>query len=402
MEFLELKTRASQGDQGAQYLLGQWYERGEGGLEPDSQAARYWYDKAAHAGHAGALMHLGQAYLEGKGVRRDEKQGLHYLERATRLSGPSTQEAAAEAHRFLADYYESQGQPKQAFEHLKGAWGKGDGSVATRLAESYLAGHSGGSEPERAFELLRGAARDGRDPEVMFKLGLLHQQGIGTPVNLNEAAHWLGKAAARGQQAALLALQLLARQGGHAIAERRLGEILQESGDTAQAQGWIRQAAVQGDPLAQLRASVWEGGEQSATWRTQGLTGTRELAEQGDLDAQLTLARWYTEEEPDRQQSLRWSELAAEQGDIAAMRLSALTLAEDDHADSQARAQRWFMRAAEQGDTLSQLNIARMYERGEHDQADLSQALHWYRLAAAAGNQEAEEAVTRLTQENQA
>jgi TPR repeat protein len=52
------------------FNIGFSYERGLGVVK-DYQQARKWYDKAADAGHAGAMNNLGLLYTRGQGVGRD-------------------------------------------------------------------------------------------------------------------------------------------------------------------------------------------------------------------------------------------------------------------------------------------------------------------------------------------
>ncbi len=61
---------AQQGDADAQFQLASMYDEGEGDIE-DEQEALKWYRLAAEQGHAAAQAALGAAYGAGRGVRRD-------------------------------------------------------------------------------------------------------------------------------------------------------------------------------------------------------------------------------------------------------------------------------------------------------------------------------------------
>ena len=61
------KLAAEQGDAKAQYMLGLAYDFGEGVLEDDKEAVK-WYKLAAEQGHAGGQLDLGHMYKRGKGV----------------------------------------------------------------------------------------------------------------------------------------------------------------------------------------------------------------------------------------------------------------------------------------------------------------------------------------------
>ena len=66
----EWKPLADQGHAIAQYNLGWMYADGEGVVEDDAEAVR-WYRLAADQGHAGAQHNLGLMYANGEGVLQD-------------------------------------------------------------------------------------------------------------------------------------------------------------------------------------------------------------------------------------------------------------------------------------------------------------------------------------------
>ena len=69
-EFEQTKANAEQGESTAQYNLGLMYDNGEGVLEDDKEAVK-WYRKAAEKGHAPAQNNLGFMYDNGEGVLED-------------------------------------------------------------------------------------------------------------------------------------------------------------------------------------------------------------------------------------------------------------------------------------------------------------------------------------------
>lgn len=67
----------------AQNRLGDWYYYGDGDdSEPNYEKAVEWYRKAAEKNDSIALCRLGICYLEGKGVKKDEKKAVEYFEKA--------------------------------------------------------------------------------------------------------------------------------------------------------------------------------------------------------------------------------------------------------------------------------------------------------------------------------
>lgn len=74
------------------------------------------------------------------------------------------------------------------------------------------------------------------DADAQFNLGQAYRLGRGVPINLALAKNWFEKAAGR----------------GHLDAETTLGLLLFQNGDQAAGLKWLKQAAEQGEPRAQL------------------------------------------------------------------------------------------------------------------------------------------------------
>ena len=62
-----------------------------------------------------------------------------------------------------------------------------------------------------------------------------------------------------------------------------------------------------------------------------------------------------------------------------------------------AQALDWYRKAAEQGNSDGQFNLASLLEHGQGTAVDVTQAVSWYRRAAEQGNSAAADAVKRLT-----
>ena len=74
-------TLANEGYADAQYYLGVMYANGEGVLENDKTAVK-WYTKAAEQGDADAQYNLGNKYNDGKGVPENHKTAVHWWTKA--------------------------------------------------------------------------------------------------------------------------------------------------------------------------------------------------------------------------------------------------------------------------------------------------------------------------------
>ena len=77
----ELKILAENGQKDLQYAVGYYYENGINTAVDFKQAVE-WYEKAAQKNHVEALMHLGIFYAQGKGVEKNGKKALEYIQKA--------------------------------------------------------------------------------------------------------------------------------------------------------------------------------------------------------------------------------------------------------------------------------------------------------------------------------
>lgn len=77
------KKAAEQGDAHGQYLLGQMYTEGKGGLKESEQMAVEWYEKSANQGYAPAQYYLAILYLTGiDGIEKDQDKAFELLKKA--------------------------------------------------------------------------------------------------------------------------------------------------------------------------------------------------------------------------------------------------------------------------------------------------------------------------------
>ena len=170
------------------------------------------------------------------------------------------------------------------------------------------------------------------------------------------------KAYERGKyKAALRQFRALAEEG-HAGAQFYLGLMYGEGEgvpeDDIQAVSWYRKAAEQGDADAQFNLGVmfmYDNGESVPEDARQAVFWFRKAAGQGNAKAQFNLGFMYDNGEG---------------------------IPEDDR-----QAVFWYRKAAEQGDAKAQFNLGVMY-----DNEDNIQAYAWFNLAAAQGDEDAEEA----------
>ncbi len=102
----------------------------------------------------------------------------------------------------------------------------------------------------------------------------------------------------------------------------------------------------------------------------------RRAAEEGDPDAQATLAMHYDS----RTEKLKWASKAAEQGHSEGQYLMGMLREVEDAAS----AATWYRKAAEQGHPLAQSGLAYLMENGLGIEQDRVRAYMWFSVAAAA------------------
>jgi TPR repeat protein len=85
-----LRELSADGNLAAEFRLGQIYEFGQGGVEPDLQAAREHYRVAAKGGHPDAIDYYARALFAGQGGARDRVEALRWwTQAAAKGHGPS-------------------------------------------------------------------------------------------------------------------------------------------------------------------------------------------------------------------------------------------------------------------------------------------------------------------------
>lgn len=93
-----------------------------------------------------------------------------------------------------------------------------------------------------------------------------------------------------------------------------------------------------------------------------------------------------------------WHRRAAERGHVLGAHVLGNQYSEGRGvAEDPVLAVEWWTRAAEKGDAITQLRLGEAYEAGRGVARDLDAAREWYGRAAGAGNQQAGEALARLS-----
>jgi len=91
--------RAEQGDAEAQLQLGMRYAAGDGLIQNEKEAAK-WFERAAKQGLAEAQYQYGLVLLQGRGVVQDYKAAFHWIEKPAQRGYAKAQYSLGELYRY--------------------------------------------------------------------------------------------------------------------------------------------------------------------------------------------------------------------------------------------------------------------------------------------------------------
>jgi TPR repeat protein len=158
------------------------------------------------------------------------------------------------------------------------------------------------------------------------------------------------------------------------------GRVFRQNYESAAS--WYRLAAERGNRSSQVSlASAYENGYGVPQDIHEAEHWYRQAAEHGDLSAQKTLIDIYTDGRVEQPRNPSKPNTAILLNFIG--------------ADSRSAAY-WCRRAAEQGDTDSQLTLGGMFENGIGIEQDYTEATIWYQKAAEKGNRAAKDGLRRV------
>jgi TPR repeat protein len=225
-----------------------------------------------------------------------------------------------------------------------------------------------------ATKRLDGSAKD---PAAMTLLAELHNQGLGVRQDPEKAAEWYRLAAQNGDAHALSALGLMAIDG------RGMAK------DPQQGKTWLEEAAAKGEPSASynLALLLLSTGAEADLRRAVSLMHVAADAELAD--AQHALGVLYLRGRGvsrDPAEAARWFLKAAENGNTAGEVEYAILLFNGEGVTAdEVLAGRYFRRAAGRGNVIAQNRLARLYVVGRGVPKNLVEAAAWHLLAASRG-----------------
>jgi TPR repeat protein len=177
-ELAELQAKAEAGDAKAQLIIGNHYVAGQGVSKDETEAAR-WYRKAAEQGDHVAQTFLANMYAKGEGVAKDTEEAAKWYRK-------SAEDGEVMTQKFLGFIFEfGEGVPKDEMESAKWyhkAAEQGDAEAQDRLGNRYAEGKGVPKSDVEAYKwwLLAGAQgfKGSREKFTMSELYLTPDQRV--------------------------------------------------------------------------------------------------------------------------------------------------------------------------------------------------------------------------------
>lgn len=273
------RSAAEQGQVGAQYLLGQLYQLGRIGDQPDYKEAKKWYSKAQST-YAPAAVALGFVYDT---VDDDYQQALTSYQQAADKQDPIGQ--------FDLGLIYEKGKGRtvdfaKAKELYQQAADKGHTQAMVQLAGLYFNGSLGARDEQEALVWYKKAAELG-DRDALYQLGLLAETGVAIKLDFPEAIRYYQQASDKGNAKAMLALARIYQYG------------LGLPQDNHQAEKYYKELAKLGNAYAQYQlATFYYEGIDGKRLPQEGKQLLQQAQENGSQQARRTLQWLDAQSEP--------------------------------------------------------------------------------------------------------
>jgi TPR repeat protein len=188
----ELLKKAEKGDPESQRKLGQCYLSGEG-IEKNNEVGIKWLEKAANAENMNALVLLFGIYFKGEcGTARDTEKGISYLVKVAdkKTDDKQTQEYVAGFQAILGNFYETGSGIKkdinEAFKWYEKSANAGNALGEASLGALYYDGKGVSKDSAKAFQLFQKSAMK-NDIRGMTGLAMCYYKGDGIEKDYDKA-----------------------------------------------------------------------------------------------------------------------------------------------------------------------------------------------------------------------
>ena len=261
---------ADKGNSEAQKKLGDMYVYGQG-VPKNNIKALEWYEKSAMQGNTEVLGLIGNLWFEGIDGKIDFSVALDYYLKA------SEKDDAFSQYRVGYIYYNGLDTPEdhsKAFHWYTKAANNGDISGRYCLAKMYYYGEGTEQSYEKAFKWFKEAAEQGHS-DSQYYLGWMYYYGQDTEIKYDEARIWFEKSAVQGNKNAqytlgeiyyfgqgtdicyekAFELYIKSAKQGHPYAQYRLGWMYHHGlwipQNYSEAESWYKKSSEQGNKYAQ-------------------------------------------------------------------------------------------------------------------------------------------------------
>lgn len=234
------------------------------------------------------------------------------------------------------------------------------------------------------------------DSHAQRQLGFMYERGVGGSKDIMKAKEWYEKAAAQDDTDAQILLGIMYEEGREDFPK-----------NLVKAKEWYEKAAEQGEMHA--ATSIGRMYEQGQDDFPQDYANAHEWYKQaalkGDVDAQYSLGVFYLLGQgvhKDHDKAIKWFEKAALDSVYYQNKLGDFYNYGDEKAyirPQYAKAREWYEKAASKDHIISQLTLAKMYEKGTGIRQDKTKAKEWYGKACDLGQKHGCEDYRRLNEE---
>lgn len=285
---------------------------------------------------------------------------------------------------------------------------KKDVKVITQLAEDghleaqrhlgmiYAKGQGVDRHDVKAIQWYEKAAIQ-NDAKAQRQLGVMYEKGLGVSKDAIKAKDWYEKAAEQEDASAQVLLGLMYEEGREGISK-----------NLVKAKEWYEKAADQGEiHAATLLGRMYEEGEDNFPQDyVKAHDWYKKAAQKGEADAQYQLGIFYLLGQgvhKDAKKAVQWFEKAALDSTYYQNKLGDFY----HHGDAKAfiepqyaKAREWYEKAASKEHIISQLTLAKMYEKGAGIRQDKEKAKEWYGRACDQGKKHGCDDYRRLNEES--
>ncbi|KAL0245323.1 hypothetical protein GEMRC1_009402 [Eukaryota sp. GEM-RC1] len=319
------------------------------------------YQEAAERGDPEAMVNLGNCFLDGIGVNKNDRQAVYWFLEAISKGNSNARTRLGKTIQWCQQHAEL-----------------GDELAMTAIGVCFYDGQGIEKDQSKAVYWYQKAADLGHSGAMGY-LGVCYHNGQGIEKDHSKAVYWYQKAA----------------DLGHSGAMRNLG-VCYDNGqgiekDHSKAVYWYQKAADLGHSGAMYNIAVcYKNGQGIEKDQSKAVFWVEKAADLGHYGAMHALGCCYHNGqgiEEDHSKAVYWYQKAADLGHSGAMRNIAVCYKNGQGIEKdQSKAVFWVEKAADLGNSGAMCNLGDCYYDGQGIEEDHSKAVYWYQKAADLGN----------------